>query len=76
MGHDLCGALFLPCNREDYHRMTEDFIMEVEKRCKWIAEEMRNFRHSDECKIGIAIVDAEALLAMLLKMEEEIESIN
>jgi hypothetical protein len=56
--------------------MNEDFIREIENHCKWIAEEMRNFRHSDECKINYAICYAEALLEMLLKKEEEIESIN
>jgi len=56
--------------------MTEDFIREIENHCKWISEEMRNFRHSDECKINYAICYAEALLEMLLKKEEEIESIN
>jgi hypothetical protein len=76
LGHDLCGALFLPCNREDYHRMTEDFIREVEKHCKWIAEEMRNFRHSDEARISYCICYAIELLEMLEKKEEEIESIN
>ena len=36
----------------------------------------REWRRGKMEIIGIAIVDAEALLAMLLKMEEEIESIN
>ena len=56
--------------------MNDDFIMEVERRCKWIAEEMRNFRHSDECKINYCICWTEELLKELLKKEEELENIN
>jgi len=56
--------------------MNEDFIREVENHCRWIAEEMRNFRHSDECKIGYCITYAQALVLMLERQEERIESIN
>ena len=56
--------------------MTEDFIMEVEKRCKWIAEEMRNFRHSDVCRLAYCIGWATDLLRLLENKEEELEGMN
>jgi hypothetical protein len=56
--------------------MNDEFVRLVEHHCQWIADEIRNFRHSDECKISYCIYYASQLLELLEKKEEEIESIN
>ena len=56
--------------------MNEDFIREVENYCRWIVEELRNFRHSDECIIGHCLTYESKMRELLERKEEEIESIN
>ena len=56
--------------------MNEQFLRDVENYCRWIADESRNFRHSDVCRLAYCIGWATDLLRLLEDKEEELENIN
>ena len=56
--------------------MNDEFVRLVEHHCQWIADEIKNFRHSDVCRLSYCIGWATDLLRLLEEKEEELENIN
>ena len=56
--------------------MNDDFVRLVEHHCQWIQDEVKNFRHSDICRLDYCIWWANDLLKLLEDKEEELEGLQ
>lgn len=75
MGHDICGALFLPGNREDFSRMNDE-LRQIKELAKYIELETENDRHSELCKLGHIISMAQKIADIGQTREEILETMN
>jgi hypothetical protein len=57
-------------------QMNDEFVRLVEHHCQWISDEVKNFRHSDICRLNYCITWANDLLKLLEDKEEELEGMN